>query len=266
MAYNHVDVLGAIEWPIREFTLELNNLVVYVDFHVHNVDRILQRCTVFCSLVFDESTKLKSESSCYKDGVPRTLPDHVTVSAHLTHESCLNHCKRLGFAWCGVEYRHECWCGRNPPDDKLKRPQKECNMRCTGSSQQFCGGGWRINIFQTGKNILLKNEQKLCIYFFPGANCYKDHKERILPAASFASLHMRVEYCIEWCMLRGHRFAGVTYQNQCFCGDDQPSPSRLLPESECNQRCLGDKTQFCGGLNWGMNVYNISLAKLNRVF
>ena len=31
-----------------------------------------------------------------------------------------------------------------------RRQENECNQRCKGNNNQFCGGGWRNSIYKTG--------------------------------------------------------------------------------------------------------------------
>ena len=48
-------------------------------------------------------------------------------------------------------------------------------------------------------------------------------------------------------------FFGLQNGNQCHCGN---TASRIIPvhPSNCNKRCDGNKTQFCGG-SWRMNIF-----------
>lgn len=54
-------------------------------------------------------------------------------------------------------------------------------------------------------------------------------------------------------LLLDFEFFGVQNGNQCHCGD---TLSRIIPvhPSNCNKRCDGNETQFCGG-SWRMNIF-----------
>ena len=71
-------------------------------------------------------------------------------SQRMTALGCLNYCSRLGFTGAGVEAGKECFCGNQLHSSHI-RPSSECNSRCSGNSNEFCGGSWRINVYQFGK-------------------------------------------------------------------------------------------------------------------
>ena len=66
--------------------------------------------------------------------------------------------------------------------------------------------------------------------------------------------------CQQYCQEEGYSFAGVTYGTKCFCGNEQPAPEYLLPESKCDLPCVhngnedptklpleGEENATCGG-------------------
>lgn len=52
--------------------------------------------------------------------------------------------------------------------------------------------------------------------------------------------------CVEHCKSIGKSIAGTENAGQCFCGNELKQ-SKAVPSSECDQRCLGDDGQICGG-------------------
>lgn len=56
----------------------------------------------------------------------------------------------LGFAFAGLEYQSECFCGKELPADSLKIQNSNCNMTCFGSVSSTCGGYFAIEIYKTG--------------------------------------------------------------------------------------------------------------------
>ncbi|PHH62812.1 hypothetical protein CDD81_6704 [Ophiocordyceps australis] len=70
----------------------------------------------------------------------------------MTVELCLQACS--SYAWAGVEYGRECWCG-----DSLNLAgsvgaiparnvsQAECNIPCPGDGNVYCGAGLRISLY-----------------------------------------------------------------------------------------------------------------------
>ena len=52
------------------------------------------------------------------------------------------------FRYAGVENGDACYCG-NADDKFIPTDPKECNIPCTGDQSQFCGGSWRLQVYDT---------------------------------------------------------------------------------------------------------------------
>ena len=87
-------------------------------------------------------------------------------------------------------------------------------------------------------------------------NCYTDSSDRLLKGLEKEDkIGMTPEVCKQICFENNNfQFAGVQYKYQCFCGNNAPPSSKLLPKSECNLPCSGDPSRKCGGV-WKMNIY-----------
>ncbi|KAH8585760.1 hypothetical protein B0O99DRAFT_559095, partial [Bisporella sp. PMI_857] len=85
---------------------------------------------------------------CYTDDVnSRALEKAGSVRGGMTVAACQAACGKLGFAFAGVEYSTECWCGSSIGGSQNKATDSGCDMICSGSTE-YCGGGNRINIYQ----------------------------------------------------------------------------------------------------------------------
>lgn len=71
-----------------------------------------------------------------------------------TPEMCSTLCYKFGYTYSGVTYKNGCFCGSQPPNESkfTKVDDKQCNTKCSGDANQFCGGGWRMSVFSTGLN------------------------------------------------------------------------------------------------------------------
>lgn len=69
-----------------------------------------------------------------------------------TPEFCSNLCYIKGYTYSGLTYKSECFCGSQSPNERMfnKLEDKECNTKCSGDANQYCGGGWRMGVFATG--------------------------------------------------------------------------------------------------------------------
>ncbi|PSN61392.1 WSC-domain-containing protein [Corynespora cassiicola Philippines] len=89
-----------------------------------------------------------SSAGCYTEAPDRrALGDKQIqgVSAN-TLEYCANFCS--GYAYFGVEYGSECYCGKTIYQLSVKQPDsKGCNMACPGNSAQNCGGPNFLNVY-----------------------------------------------------------------------------------------------------------------------
>ena len=97
--------------------------------------------------------------------------------------------------------------------------------------------------------------------YFHG-ECFRDNSHRLLNGLiRKRNDFITVENCIEFCSYYGYAFAGVENEDECFCGQNTPS-EEPISDSECNNKCSGDRTQICGG-NWAINIYSISKAGIS---
>ena len=52
------------------------------------------------------------------------------------------------FRYADLENGDACYCG-NADDKFIPTDPKECNIPCTGDQSQFCGGSWRLQVYDT---------------------------------------------------------------------------------------------------------------------
>ncbi|CAH1224628.1 ADAMTS9 [Branchiostoma lanceolatum] len=83
---------------------------------------------------------------CYKDGKRRRLPHALLISADMTADLCVKHCREKGHAYAGTQYHKECWCGDKLPR-RGPREDNECATPCGGNQKEMCGGGWRLSVY-----------------------------------------------------------------------------------------------------------------------
>uniref|UniRef100_A0A1I8HRT3 WSC domain-containing protein n=1 Tax=Macrostomum lignano TaxID=282301 RepID=A0A1I8HRT3_9PLAT len=60
-------------------------------------------------------------------------------------EFCSNACSLGGFAYFGLQYSSECFCGASY--GSYGAASSGCDMLCSGSSKQYCGGALRNSMF-----------------------------------------------------------------------------------------------------------------------
>ncbi|KLO15166.1 WSC-domain-containing protein, partial [Schizopora paradoxa] len=87
-----------------------------------------------------------SYAGCYSDVVgARTLLNQVTLDS-TTNEGCTAACQAQGYTLAGTEYADECYCG-NEFSNGGTSEGSGCNMVCSGSSSEYCGGSNRLTVY-----------------------------------------------------------------------------------------------------------------------
>ncbi|KAL8708971.1 MAG: hypothetical protein Q9220_006179 [cf. Caloplaca sp. 1 TL-2023] len=85
---------------------------------------------------------------CYSEGTSgRALTATSKVSSTMTVEICAAFCQ--GYAYMGVEYSSECYCGNTIAAGSALVTDGGCSMKCGGAPSEFCGGPNRLNFYQS---------------------------------------------------------------------------------------------------------------------
>ena len=68
-------------------------------------------------------------------------------------ESCQTAC--AGFAYFGVEYSEECYCGDELNEGSYKQPgdtpdETDCNLPCLNNPDEYCGGDGLLDLYHVG--------------------------------------------------------------------------------------------------------------------
>ncbi|KAM6513609.1 hypothetical protein FALCPG4_015994 [Fusarium falciforme] len=179
---------------------------------------------------------------CFVDSVAeRSLNGAVQYdTTGLTAQTCVAFCANAGFAYAGMEYTAECWCGDTVPTTKVAG--SDCDMPCSGDADQPCGAGNRLTVFTGNLNAPV-------VAGWSYSGCYRDSVvNRVLTGDYYADTDgMTHETCINHCKAGGFKYAGVEYSAECFCGNDLPPDKE--PDADCNMPCPGDPSKTCGAGN-----------------
>ncbi|KAJ3494780.1 hypothetical protein NLG97_g3855 [Lecanicillium saksenae] len=88
---------------------------------------------------------------CYTEGNKvRALSERWYADNEMTLDDCSRFC--TGFAYFGLEYGRECYCGNSFKGGAVKTSASECSMICPGGQQcDYCGAGNRLSVYQNAK-------------------------------------------------------------------------------------------------------------------
>lgn len=66
----------------------------------------------------------------------------------MTVAGCGAFCLDAGFAWFGLEYAAECYCGSGLDANSTRAAETDCAMPCSGAAGEVCGGPDRLSVYQ----------------------------------------------------------------------------------------------------------------------
>ncbi|KAG8829938.1 hypothetical protein FRC17_005763 [Serendipita sp. 399] len=198
-------------------------------------------------------------SNCFVDEIyNRVLPKQLALEeGGMTVEWCLDACDAAGYAFAGVEYGKECFCGHSSPTDVAT--DARCKISCEGNGGELCGGSNGISVYRS--RAPPRKPRNLDTYDrWSYSGCFVDSvQHRVLPVrvAIESDPDMTIEHCLASCKYLNYGFAGLEYSQECWCGDSRP-PQRAT-EDQCNMTCKGNDGELCGGSN-AISIYEYSTS------
>ena len=81
---------------------------------------------------------------------------------------------------------------------------------------------------------------------FFGTCVFDDKHSRVLKGYVEETDDMTIQKCLSICRSKGFHFAGLEWQIECHCGDEKGF--EWAWPSKCNEKCIGDSRQICGGV------------------
>jgi hypothetical protein len=164
-------------------------------------------------------------------------------------EQCVTKCSADGFTLAGLEYHGECFCDSTIHGSQTTLANVKCNLECTGTPSEHCGGANAIAIYEGSPVAGVVVPQNVNGYQY--VDTFVD-EPRVLPTRHYLQ-DVTVASCISACSGSGFPYAGVEYGNECWCGTAVPSGT--TGGLQASMPCAGDSTQYCGGSN-ALQVYH----------
>jgi hypothetical protein len=196
-----------------------------------------------------------SSIGCFVDSDSRDLSGPSTSSDSMTVEACSSFCTSNGYAYFGVQYTSQCFCGQSY-GAYGQASASDCNMACNGNGNETCGGTWRNSVYATG--VAAPAPPPTSGSGPSSIGCFVDSDSRDLSGPSTASGNMSVETCNSFCANSGYPYFGVQYGSLCFCGQSYGAYGPA-DASDCNMACGGNGGETCGG-TWRNNVYRTGVS------
>lgn len=200
---------------------------------------------------------------------PKGLLSRATysyTSVGMTTATCTQACFDKKANWALIRAGLYCSCGNDTSlYDGGIVPDSYCNVPCRGNATEMCGSSGYGQFF----NITGVDLSKGDIVRDPGLQgCYARPSSglAVTGGVSFVSNVMTTNMCKDGCYELGATYAAVTGTVTCICGSTL-NLGQDLPDSECNVKCPGNTTQWCGS-SGAVDLYlssasTLSIAQLN---
>lgn len=229
-----------------------------------------------------------ADRGCYTEGTnnARALTKYSFSSASMTIPTCLAACGSRGWRFGGVEYGQQCWCGDVIANGAVKATEG-CTMVCAGDKMTLCGGGNRLNVFEsaatpssssssstatsttpsvaaasssstslaTSTTVTPTNTPAALAVASPSPSAWKyvgcyTEGNGIRAVSGFyqSTSSMNRTTCMALAVQNKHTWASLVYGRECFTGNALNVKSNATIDSECNFTCSGS-TEKCGGNN-----------------
>lgn len=196
-----------------------------------------------------------SYHGCWSDEGERQLGGESFTGDEMTPASCIIFCNGKGYAFAGVEYARECFCGHTIRAQSVQKEETECNMACTGDSTKTCGGPNRLNIYNNDAPTAITTNPGPAGSGWTYTSCYEDSVyARTLSVRVDTPSPNTVEACTSACRTAGYKFAGVEWSSECWC-DNEIYAGRTGGLSGCDMVCSGNPNEYCGG-SQRLNLYS----------
>ncbi|KAI0065291.1 WSC-domain-containing protein [Artomyces pyxidatus] len=222
---------------------------------------------------FVPSVGLWKGLGCYNDSTSARALERRIDAGNVTVESCTAACLAETFPFAGLEFGQECWCGLQLDNNAVfygtdyngieygefrEDPNGDyCNMGCEGNSSELCGGSSMLDVYQYTGTF----PAGASVVPFSGAwisqGCFSDSTSQRTLERRVDAGNVTVESCTAECQSEsfdtGFTVAGLEFGQECWCGT-QIAPGLSLPQSACDQACVGNSSEVCGGPN-ALEVY-----------
>ena len=191
---------------------------------------------------------------CYTDNNNgRALAGAVYRDPNMTPASCAASC--TGYAWFGLEYSTQCFCGTDLLPSSKKVAGMQCDMPCGGDLDAPCGDADRLNVYYNPTAAPVSNPA--AVGEFKQKGCWTDSQSaRSLYSAVLRRDDMTIGRCASFC--KAFNYFGVEFGSQCYCGNSLGGAH--VSESQCGELCVGDSTETCGAAD-RLTVYGIDVKQ-----
>ncbi|KAF2108754.1 WSC domain-containing protein [Lophiotrema nucula] len=184
----------------------------------------------------------------------------------MTPSLCAAYC--FQYAYFGVEYSTECWCGPYlNSNTSIATNQADCNMPCSGDSTQICGAALRLSLYRSTDPSKTSTDPvvpgpKIGNYSYAYCSVDSASNTRLL-GTQLVNDTMSTTTCLAAAEAGNYAYAGLEYGRECWLGNTLSGNNTVTgnvrtAEDDCKLTCVGARGELCGGASrlnlWVRNV------------
>ncbi|KAJ9103160.1 hypothetical protein QFC21_002582 [Naganishia friedmannii] len=204
---------------------------------------------------------------CYTEGYNNvlTLPTYGFYASLMSTETCLKLAQAQGYKYAGTENAGSCYAANEVNWNNggaVKRLDSDCNSKCLGNVNQFCGGGGKLMLYDVPRSkVVYSTPDGVTGYI----GCFAPGTMVSAPDFMTNAGGMSGTVCRATCSKMGAPYAALT-GNNCFCSKSK-TYGAVQPVEACSWKCsgkllmgknlilrklrpyssAGNATEFCGG-------------------
>ena len=114
----------------------------------HSAKDLPISCSIHETTVIEQLPEFEYQG-CYADeSNPRLLANAYDGSGNMTVTTCALFCSDQGYAFFGLEFSYQCFCGDALNPKAVPADQSNCNYACCADSSVACGGVYFIGVYE----------------------------------------------------------------------------------------------------------------------
>ncbi|CAM9126243.1 unnamed protein product, partial [Ectocarpus sp. 4 AP-2014] len=175
----------------------------------------------------------------------------------MTADACLALC--ADSAYYGTQYSEECWCGAEGADYDANG-EGDCTMRCTGDTDQICGGYNAMSVYEINSDDGETDDVDGGEIDDPSyLGCYSDPADNRVFVQDISFAAMTAEVCSEAC-------AGSAYYGTQYSTEVRPA-QRDLRWVSCEAMIRwGGSSRYKSDIGFEKSPYDSSCSPIGNLF
>ncbi|KAF1985847.1 WSC-domain-containing protein [Aulographum hederae CBS 113979] len=153
------------------------------------------------------------------------------------------------YAYFGLEYGSQCYCGAYPRAGSGLVAEGDCKMTCAGDDGLYCGAGNRLTTYYSSDDSKIAADPAVqtVVGDWTYYNCMVDSPRALVSGRVSSSNTQSAASCLAAAETAGYAWAGLEYGRECWMGKGLTDTATNATDGGCSMVCSGDARGICGG-------------------